>query len=212
MGMTDNIEVLAHSSIRIRCELGVIYVDPFQIQGERNDADFILVTHDHHDHFSPEDIRKVVGDSTFLVVPENMEKKAQEVSGLVKKIVPVSPGTSYAVNGLIFDTVSAYNVSKAFHPKSAGWIGYNIKCDGQYVYIAGDTDLTEEAASVKCDVALVPVGGTYTMTALEAADLVNRISPKVAIPMHYGSIVGSKKDAETFASKVDDHIKVEIQI
>ena len=115
------------------------------------------------------------------------------------------------MNGIEFETVPAYNIGKPFHPKSAGWVGYIFKDGGTRIYVAGDTDATEEAANVKCDVALVPVGGTYTMNAKQAAELVNTIKPKVAIPVHYGGIVGSAKDGEKFASMLEN-VQCEIKI
>ena len=210
--MTEKIEVLTHSSIRIKSGFGAIYIDPFNMKTEPHDAAFILVTHDHYDHFSPEDIAKAAGDDTILVVPEKMKGKAKEAAGLVKEIRTVKAGDRQEVNGFEFETVPAYNIMKPFHPKSAGWVGYILLLDGQRVYIAGDTDATKEAGEVKCDIALVPIGGTYTMDAKKAAELVNTISPKVAIPTHYGNIVGKPKDADTFAKNVKDPVKVEIKI
>ncbi len=210
--MTEKIEVLTHSSIRIKSGFGAIYIDPFHMETEPHDAAFIFITHDHYDHFSPEDIAKAAGDDTILVVPEKMEGKAKEVANLVKEIRTVKAGDRLEVNGLKFETVPAYNIMKPFHPKSAGWVGYILLLDGQRVYIAGDTDATKEAGEVKCDIALVPIGGTYTMDAKKAAELVNTISPKVAIPTHYGSIVGEPQDADIFAKNVKDPVKVEIKI
>ena len=219
--MTENIEVFTHNSIRIKTgsEGGGnrnIYIDPFQMKIAPKDADFILITHDHFDHFSPEDIEKVVGNHTILIVPEKMKDKAGEVAGLVSRIVTVEPGKAYELGEpegkLEIETVPAYNMLKPFHPRSAGWVGYILKTDGKRIYIAGDTDATKEAKAVKCDVALVPVDGTYTMDAKKAAELVNDLQPAVAIPVHYGSVVGSPEDAETFAANVKEPVKVEIKI
>ena len=210
--MTENIEVLTHSSIRIRSEQGVIYIDPFKMREEPHDAAYVLITHDHHDHFSTEDIKCACNSDTVLVVPKPMYDTAQCLSGDVSKIVEVTVGETCEIDGLKIETVAAYNKMKPFHPKSAGWVGYIIETDGVRIYIAGDTDVTKENKAVRCDVALVPVGGTYTMNAAKAAELVNTIGPAVAIPTHYGSVVGNKKDADTFASKVDDTVKVEIKM
>ena len=210
--MTEKIEVFTHSSIRIKSGFGAIYIDPFNMKTAPHDAAFILVTHDHYDHFSTEDIAKAAGNNTILIVPEKMEGKAKEAANLVQEIRTVKAGARLEVNGFEFETVPAYNIMKPFHPKSAGWVGYILLLDGQRVYIAGDTDATKEAGEVKCDIALVPIGGTYTMDAKKAAELVNTISPKVAIPTHYGSIVGEPKDADTFAKNVKDPVKVEIKI
>ncbi len=141
-----------------------------------------------------------------------MSGKAQEVAGLVKKIVTVKPGERQEIDGLELETVMSYNQLKPFHPKNAGWVGYILMIDGKRIYIAGDTDATKEAKAVKCDVALIPIGGTYTMDAKKAAELVNEICPEVAIPVHYGGIVGSPKDGEVFAANVKDPVKVELKI
>ena len=179
---------------------------------EPHDAAYIFVTHDHFDHFSPEDIEKVAGKDTILVVPENMEKKAREAKAYVKQIVTVNQGVKNSIGNLKFETVPAYNINKPFHPQNAGWVGYIFETGGKRIYVAGDTDATAEAAQVRCDIALVPVGGTYTMNAKQAAELINRIRPAVAIPTHYGSVVGSKDDAVVFAEKVDPTISVEIKM
>lgn len=210
--MTENIEVFTQSSIRIKSQTGVIYIDPFRISGEPHDADFILITHDHSDHYSPGDISKVMGDNTVLVVPEKMSGKTGEVSGAAAKVLSVKPGLFYEVSGLEFDTVPSYNTLKAFHPKGAGWVGYILHLDRKLIYIAGDTDATKEAKSVKCDIALVPIGGTFTMNAKQAAELINAINPVVAIPTHYGSIVGSRSDEEVFKQNVKEPVKVEFKI
>ena len=210
--MTGNIEVFIQNSIRIRSRVGVIYIDPFQMKEEPKEADFVLITHDHYDHFSPEDIGKVSKADTILVVPEKMAAKAQEVSGMVRKIETVKPSVYREMGGLEFETVPAYNTLKPFHPKSAEWVGYILRIDGKRIYIAGDTDATKEAKAVKCDIALVPIGGTYTMDAKKAAELINTIRPDVAIPVHYGHIVGKPGDGEIFAENVMEPIKVEFKI
>lgn len=209
---TENIEVFTQNSIMINHHLGVVYVDPFQMDIEPHDAAFVLITHDHYDHFSPDDIAKVVSDKTILVVPERMADKAQKLSGMVGRIVTVKPGVYREIDGLELVTVPAYNIFRPFHPKSAEWVGYILRVDGKRIYIAGDTDATKEAKAVKCDIALVPIGGTYTMDAKKAAELVNTIRPSVAIPVHYGTVVGSPKDGEIFAEYVKEPIKVEFKI
>ena len=169
--MTDIIEVFTQSSIRIKGRTENIYVDPFKLNIKPHDADYILITHDHYDHFSPEDIEKAAGAGTVLILPERMKDKAAELSGIVDKVITVKPGQSYEVGTLMFRTVPAYNKIKPFHPKSAGWVGYVLNVDDETIYIAGDTDDTKEAEGVKCDIALVPIGGTYTMDARKAAEL-----------------------------------------
>ncbi|MCR5755571.1 MAG: MBL fold metallo-hydrolase [Acetatifactor sp.] len=210
--MTENIEVFKQNSIRIKDGNRRIYIDPFEIEEEPHDAAFILITHEHYDHFDPESVAKVANSNTVLVVPKKMEGKAREVAGFVGKIVTVRPGVFEEIDGLEFETVPAYNLLKPFHPKSAGWVGYLLRIGGKRIYIAGDTDATKEAKAVKCDIALVPVGGTYTMDAGKAAELVNEIRPDIAIPVHYGSVVGSKADGDTFAGHVKKPIRVELKI
>lgn len=210
--MTKNIKINEQNSIKIKSKYGMIYVDPFRIREKANDAAFILITHDHYDHFSPEDIAKVAGKNTVLVVPEKMEEKAREVAGRVNQIVTVRPGEYRELGGLEFDTVPAYNIGKPFHKKDAGWVGYIFRIDGKRIYVAGDTDATVEAEAVKCDVAIVPIGGTYTMDAKQAAELVNTIRPSVAIPGHYGTVVGNPREGEVFKANVAGNIKVEFKI
>ena len=210
--MINTIDVFTQNSIRIRDERKTIYIDPFKMQEVHHDADLIFITHDHFDHFSPEDIGKVSKSGTVLIVPEKMKTKAAEVSNLVGRIETVRPNESYTIEGISFDTVRAYNNLKPFHPKSANWVGYIIESGGKRVYIAGDTDATKDAREVKCDVALVPVGGTYTMDAKKAAELINTIKPEVAIPVHYGGIVGKAEDAETFKAHVKPPVEVQIKM
>ena len=210
--MIDDIEVFTQNSIRIKNRIGTIYIDPFQMKESPNDADYILITHEHYDHYSPEDIDKVVGDNTILVIPESMSDKIGDVSDKMKRIVTVKPGMYYEADGLEFDTVAAYNTMKNFHPKSAEWVGYILRLDNKRIYIAGDTDATKEAKAVKCDIALVPIGGTFTMNAKQAAGLINEIRPDEAIPTHYGSVVGSPEDAEVFKDNVKEPVKVEVKI
>lgn len=210
--MTDNIKVYTQSSIRIESRVGNIYLDPFQMKEAPHDAAYILITHDHYDHFSPEDITKVGRSDTVLIVPEKMKMKAYKAATSVGRICTVKPGTYHVLDGLELETVHAYNHVKPFHPKSAEWVGYILRLDGKRIYIAGDTDLTKESKQVQCDIALVPIGGTYTMNAKKAAELVNCIRPSVAIPTHYGSIVGKKEDAEVFRENVKEPVRVEVML
>lgn len=206
--MLDNIEVFTHSSIKIKSGAGIIYVDPFHIKEEKHDADYVLITHAHYDHFSIEDICKVIKDSTIMVVPSRMEDDARELERDLKEIVTVKPGVYRELNGLELETIPAYNTVKPFHPKRAEWVGYILRIDGKRVYIAGDTGVTKEARQVKCDIALVPIGGTYTMDPKRAAELINTIKPEYAIPTHYGSIAGKQSYGQTFASLVKSPVKV----
>lgn len=217
--MLENIKVLCHSSIRFEDkENGIIYFDPYEIDKNYNDADYIFITHSHYDHFSPEDISKVKKDTTKIIVPNEMNNDEEiritiEDLGFAKDdIFYVVPDNYYVEDNLNFETVPAYNVSKNFHPKEKGWVGYIIHLNDVSYYIAGDTDITKENKKVKCDVAFVPIGGTYTMTAKEAAKLVNEINPKIAAPIHYGLIVGKKEDANIFKENLNSDIKCEIMI
>ena len=204
--MLNNIEVLYHSSIRIKKEK-TIYIDPFKIDRNYNDADIIFITHDHYDHYSEEDIDKVINENAVIVIPEELLTKVLKKGINKNAIITVEPNQKYMVQGIKFETVPAYNTNKIFHPKENGWVGYVIEINGIKYYIAGDTDITEENKKVKCDVAFVPVGGTYTMDFKEAAQLVNQIQPKVAVPIHYGSVVGTKQDAEEFIKLLHTNIK-----
>ena len=207
--MLEGIKVLCHSSIKFEKEQ-VIYFDPYKINEKYNDADIIFITHSHYDHFSEEDILKVKKEETKIVVPEDLYNKNFELKFDEANILIVKPNEEYEVNNIKFKTIPAYNVNKNFHPKTNNWVGYIITLDNVSYYIAGDTDITEENRKVKCDVAYVPIGGTYTMTAKEAANLVNEIKPKIAVPIHYGLIVGSKEDEEIFKNNVNNDIDVNV--
>ena len=204
--MLENIEVLYHSSIKINKEK-TIYIDPFKIDKDYNDADIVFITHDHFDHYSEEDIDKVINENTTIIIPEELLTKILRKGINKNAIITVEPNKKYIVQGIKFETIPAYNTNKTFHPKENDWIGYIIMLDGIRYYIAGDTDITEENKKVKCDVAFVPVGGTYTMDFNEAAQLINEIQPKIAVPIHYGSIVGTEQDATDFIKLLHPTIK-----
>ena len=204
--MLENVEVLNHSSIRINKEK-IIYIDPFKINKNYNDADIIFITHDHYDHYSEEDIDKVIGENTTIVIPEELLIKLLKKGIQKSAIVTVEPNKEYITQGIKFETIPAYNTNKGFHPKENEWVGYVIEIQGSKYYIAGDTDITEENKKVKCDIAFVPVGGTYTMDSQEAAQLINEIQPKIAVPIHYGSVVGTEQDAIDFIRLLHPNIK-----
>ena len=207
--MLEDIKVLCHSSIKF--DKGqVIYFDPYKINENYNDADVIFITHSHYDHFSEEDILKVKKEGTKIVVTEDLYDRSVKLGFDEGDILVVKPNGVYEVNNIKFKTIPAYNVNKNFHPKANNWVGYIITLDNVSYYIAGDTDITEENRKVKCDVAFVPIGGTYTMTAEEAANLVNEIKPKIAVPIHYGLIVGTKEDEEVFKTHVNKDIQVNV--
>ena len=204
--MLENIEVLYHSSIRIS-KNKVIYIDPFKIDKNYNDADIVFITHDHYDHYSDEDIDKVINENTTIIIPEKLLTKLLRKGINKNAIITVEPNEKYMIQGIKFETIPSYNTNKTFHPKENGWVGYIITLDDIRYYIAGDTDITEENRKVKCDVAFVPVGGTYTMDFKEAAQLINEIQPKIAVPIHYGSVVGTKQDATDFIKLLHSSIK-----
>lgn len=207
---TDNITVNTQSSICIEGS-EVLYFDPFQIRGGSRKADIVLVTHSHYDHLDPESISHISKRGTVYVAPASIEKEMRSAIG-DNELITVRPGDDIKIGGIRVQAVPAYNKLKPFHPKRNQWVGYIVTMDGIRYYIAGDTDAVSELEGISCDAALVPIGGTYTMTAKEAAKLVNAIGPETAIPTHYGSIVGKKEDADTFREHVREDIAVEIKL
>jgi len=206
----SGIFVNTQNSIRIDCGK-IIYVDPLDIRQESHDADYIFITHDHYDHFSLEDINKVLKQETQFVVPLKMDIRVRKNTPVGRNLAVVA-GKSYETEDFTFETVPAYNLIKPFHKKRAGWVGYILNIDDTRIYIAGDTDATKEAQNVKCDIAMVPIGGTYTMNLKEAAALINKIKPKYVIPTHYGSLVGDKLDGKRFKQLVDEKIEVVLKL
>ena len=193
--MVDKLRWLGHSSFKIIGEK-IIVIDPYQIE-EGISADIILITHNHYDHLSPEDLRKIRGEHTQIVIP------ASSAGGLSGNVKTVEPGDLLNLEGIEIQVVPSYNIDKRFHPKEKNYVGYVVTVDGVSYYHAGDTDLIPEMKDIKADVALLPVGGTYTMDAEEAARAAKDIQPRVAIPMHWGSIIGGRKDAERFRDLCD---------
>lgn len=204
--MIDKIDFLGHSSIRINAEV-VVYIDPFNLSDNETLADLIFVTHSHYDHFSKEDILSIKKESTKIIITSDLYDEVIKLGFSDDNIISVSPNNTYSVNDISFDTIPAYNINKNFHKKENNWVGYVIHINDISYYIAGDTDMTDEAKLVKCDVAFLPVGGTYTMDYMEASILANTIKPKIVIPIHYGKIVGSVEDANKFKEKIDKDIE-----
>ncbi len=207
--MFEEVQVLTHSSIKIS-GARTVYCDPYEITEEYHDADIVLITHDHFDHFSPEDIQKTAKDDTCLIMPESMMELAAK-SG-VAKCKFINPDGLLEIKDLMVKAVPAYNRLKLFHTKGKKYVGYLVMMDNVTYYIAGDTDMTAANQKVKCDVALVPVGGKYTMDYKEAAKLINQIRPRLAIPTHYGAVAGSPEDGKKFAALVDKKIEVRVMI
>ena len=198
--MLEHVYWLGQSGIKITDEK-IIYVDPFDIeQGEP--ADFILITHDHYDHLSEKDIKLIQNEKTTIIVPEPYKSK---IKGNVRG---VKPGETLILDGIEIQVVPAYNVGKSFHPREKNYVGYVFTIDEVTYYHAGDTDRIPEMQSIKADVVFLPVGGTYTMNPEEAAKAVRDIQPKVAVPIHWGSIVGSRQDAERFQSLCDCDVQI----
>lgn len=208
--ITDNVKVFGQNSIRINSSK-IIYIDPLYIDQNYNDADFIFITHDHYDHFSPNDISKIIKKDTIIVMPEKMKMSVSQLNIDINNIKYVIPNQIYHFETISFETVPSYNENKVFHPKSNNWVGYIFNLDKKY-YVAGDTDNVPEIRHIDCDVAFVPIGGTYTMTYREAAELINTMRPKLVVPVHYGTIVGEKADGEKFKSLIDSSIECQIMI
>jgi L-ascorbate metabolism protein UlaG (beta-lactamase superfamily) len=172
-----------------------IYLDPWGTPPDAAPADVILITHAHFDHFQPDEIARLSRSGTKVVAPHDV---ARELGG---DVTAVAPGETHEVGGLRLSTVPAYNTREEaleFHPKANRWVGYVLELDGRAYYHAGDTDHAPELDEVRSDVALVPVGGYYTMDVVEAGGLVKAIGPQLAVPMHYGFVVGSPSDGERF--------------
>jgi L-ascorbate metabolism protein UlaG (beta-lactamase superfamily) len=198
----DSINWLGHDSFRIDGDQ-TIYIDPFQIEPGKT-ADLILITHDHHDHCSLEDIAKIQGEDTLIITEALSAKK---LNGNVKLM---KPGDKTEVSGIIIEAVPSYNTNKDFHPKENGWLGFIIEINGERIYHTGDADFIPEMKEIKTDIALIPVSGTYVMTAEEAVEAALAIQPKIAIPMHYGAIVGSEEDAFRFQKALEGKIEVRV--
>ena len=188
-----------------------IYFDPIKMD-KKYDADYIFITHSHYDHFSKEDILNIKNDRTVIICPYDVYDNCLEMGFKESNVFKVKPYVEYNLGVIKFKTVPAYNVSKPFHPKENNLVGYVIEFEGQTYYIAGDTDVIMDNLSVlkNIDVAFIPIGGVYTIDALEAAGYVNNIKPKEVVPIHYGMVVGDEKDLDNFINNVDSNIKVNV--
>ncbi len=199
----DNIVWLGHDGFMIKGEDKVVVIDPYQVSSAEP-ADILLITHPHYDHCSPEDIGKFQTAATVIVTePES----AKQLSGDVRTM---APGEVIEVAGIKIEAVPSYNTNKKFHPKKKNWLGFIVTVDGIRIYHAGDTDLIDEMAGFAADIALLPVSGTYVMTAPEAIEAAKRIKPQVAVPMHYDSLVGSEADAQAFADGLEGVCEVRV--
>ena len=201
--LADAVEWLGHSGFRVNAGRTTIYIDPYRVDDAAPPADLILVTHGHYDHFSPRDIDALSHERTWLIAPAAV---AERVGGRVLSIAPGEVIEPEFAHGVAIGAVAAYNTSKrdadgnVFHAREAGWVGYDLNIRGERLYHAGDTDVIPEMDQVSgVDVALLPVSGTYVMTAEEAAEAARRIQPRLAVPMHWGEHIGTEADARRFA-------------
>ena len=204
----SNIHWLGHASFRIDSKDAVIYIDPWQLCGSSKSADLVLITHDHGDHCSPDDVKKIQREDTIIVTVKDSREK------LVGDIRVVQPGDRISVQGIEISAVPAYNLTKfrspgvPYHPKEKGYVGFIIKLKDQTIYHAGDTDVIPEMAEIRTNVALLPVSGTYVMTPDEALDAVDLIKPDVAVPMHVGRGIGCDDDLRQFMEMSSVPVKV----
>ncbi|SLM31952.1 conserved hypothetical protein [Desulfamplus magnetovallimortis] len=208
--LIEKIHWLGHDCMRIDCD-PVIYFDPYEIE-PGVEAGILLITHDHYDHCSIDDVKKILGPDTVIVTEKDSAKKLSKElgKGVDGKIKIVAPGDTITVKGVSIDAVPSYNINKKFHPKSNNWLGFVVDVEGVRVYHAGDTDLIPEMSDINCDVALLPVSGTYVMTAEEAVEAAININPGLAIPMHYGALVGDEGDAERFRKMLEGKVDVKV--
>jgi L-ascorbate metabolism protein UlaG (beta-lactamase superfamily) len=214
--LLDSLDWLGHSGFRIRIGRSVVYVDPYRVPPGSPPADLILITHGHYDHFSPQDVERLSRRGTWLVGPAAVAERAR---GQVHSIAPGETLEDELVRGLHVSAVAAYNTSKRdaegrpFHPREAGWVGYELNVRGERLYHSGDTDVIPEMDRVTgVDVALLPVSGVYVMTPGEAAEAARRIQPRVAVPMHWGAHIGTERDARAFAERARVEVRILEQV
>ncbi len=210
--LIESVTWLGHSGFLVRAGRANVYIDPYRVPESAPAADVILVTHDHYDHFSPQDVERLTTDATWLIAPPTV---AERVAGQVVSIAPGQIVEPESVRGIDVRAVAAYNTSKRnkdgepFHPRAAGGVGFDLRIRGERLYHAGDTDVIPEMDEVHgVEVALLPVSGVYVMTAGEAAEAARRIAPKVAVPMHWGEHMGTRADANEFARKAPVDVRI----
>ena len=201
----ENLRWLGHDGFQIKANGKNIYIDPFKI-GQDEHADMILITHSHYDHCSVEDIMKISTNETTIFITADAQSKLPDFPG---KVVIAEPNRAYKKDDIVIRAVPAYNTDKMFHPRENDWLGYIIETGNERIYHSGDTDLIPEMKNLgEIDYAMLPVSGTYVMDAQQAAKAAEIIKPKVAIPMHYGAIVGQKSDAEKFKELYSGNVKI----
>jgi L-ascorbate metabolism protein UlaG (beta-lactamase superfamily) len=207
--MVENLHWLGHASFRFDGSK-TVYFDPWKLSLNPKKADIVLITHDHFDHYSPDDIELIATGDTTLLADRIVSKQLQNAKPNCKEIKSLSPQDTANIQNVKIMAVASYNTNKQFHTKEANKLGFIVTLDGLTIYHAGDTDFIPEMKDYRCDIALLPVSGTYVMTAEEAAHAALAIKPKIAIPMHYGDIVGSTVDARRFHDLLKGKIEVRI--
>ena len=196
---------LGHDAFRIDTEMGKVYIDPFQLPDNAPKARLVMITHDHFDHYSPVDLDRIVDAHTDIIAPLSTAKQLE-----YGNVHAVKPYDELAIENINIKVLPSYNINKDFHPKGNGWVGYLFIINGVTFYHSGDSDFIPEMKDIKTDIALLPVSGTYVMTAGEAVQAALAIKPQLAIPMHYGSIVGEVNDARQFVEQLAGKVAVEI--
>lgn len=204
---TGFLKWIEHAGFMIEMEGKRLYIDPFRIRGDMPKADIIFITHSHFDHLNEDALAKVATGETRFVAPK---ETAGKLSG--RKVMPVEPGKEYEIEGIRFSTVPAYNISKEFHPRANGWVGYVLDINGTKVYHPGDTDATEEMRRVDADIFMMPVGGHYTMDLQDAIKIADVVRAQAFVPIHYRALLGeegSRKAEEEFKQRVKNAVILE---
>ncbi|HEX2162136.1 MAG TPA: MBL fold metallo-hydrolase [Thermoleophilaceae bacterium] len=210
--LIDSVVWLGHAGFRVEVKGATVYIDPYRVPPGAPPGDAVLITHGHYDHYSPRDVEALSHDRTWLIAPAAVAERAR---GRVASIAPGETIELDHLRGIDVTAVAAYNTSKRdsdgnpFHPRTAGWVGFDLNVRGERLYHAGDTDVIPEMDAVTgVDVALLPVCGTYVMTVDEAVEAARRIQPRVAVPSHWGSHLGSRADAEAFAQRAPVDVRL----
>lgn len=209
----SNIHINVQSSIKIE-GLKTVYFDPVNIDSKPIDADLIFITHDHPDHFELDSIKNIQNENTVLIAPLSMKAKILNKASISEdKCVFLSPGDEIEIGDIKINAIAAYNNIKPFHLKQNKWLGYVVTMNNISYYVAGDTDENQDNKSVKCDVAIVPAGGKFTMNAKQAAKFILDINPKAAIPSHYGKFIGKATDGLDFKQMIEkENNKIQVEI
>jgi L-ascorbate metabolism protein UlaG (beta-lactamase superfamily) len=210
MKLIDRIEWLGQAAAKITTGGIKIYIDPYMIK-EKDLSNFIFITHSHYDHLSFDDIKKVSNRDTLIYAPYDCIPKLSDAG--FTRIRSVAPGDSEDLGEFKFEAVHAYNVKKtSYHPRANKWVGYIFEIEGKRIYHSGDTERIPEMKNIKCDIAMLPLGQTYTMNSVEeAAEAARDVKAKIAIPIHYGLYEGTEEDALKFRELLKDNIEVVIK-